>query len=173
MEVKIDKIHFAMPPLENETSCRVLVTLSDNHNQSYNLIFATPDLLKNEFEKEEVFIQLDSYIFVKDLQERTIRETLEALLKDRPDGYWIKYYHFSEFINILDFDRIKARESKFSTERRIKSALHSVESQINRLYDDVEKELLRLPFNELRELIAEYFKLVEDKDDFEDKDQTS
>lgn len=180
MEVKIDKIDIATPPLKNGTLCRVLVTLSDN--QIYDLIFATPDLLKNGFEKEEISIQLDNYIFVKDLEESTICQTLEALLKDRPDGYWIKYYYFSEFINILDLNRIQARESL--TERSINSALNYVKCQINQLYDDVqfyddvEKEQLWLLFNELRKLIDEYFddeyfELVKDKDDFKDEDKTS
>jgi hypothetical protein len=78
------------------------------------------------------------WIIVQKLTKEIIQEAIKAYIDDKPEGYWLKLYHFATDIDIAVFNQLQAQEIKESTQFKLLIGLHDLKDKINKL-DNVDK----------------------------------
>nr|YP_010472372.1 hypothetical protein N4L43_pgp137 [Pleurosigma intermedium]UVG41983.1 hypothetical protein [Pleurosigma intermedium] len=74
-----------------------------------------------------------AWIIVQKLTTEIIQEAVEAYMKDRPDGYWLKLSYFGNDIDISVFDQLQAEEVKESKKYEIIRGLDELKNKIDKL----------------------------------------
>ena len=94
------------------SNLEVFVTFQDGF--TLTIIVGTPQNLQYLMEKDEVNFYGPGlpWIIVQKLTKEIIYEAIKAYMFDKPDGYWLKLYHFAPNINMSVFDQIQAQEIK-------------------------------------------------------------
>ena len=46
------------------------------------------------------------WVFIQKLTKEIIQEALKAYIDDKPEGYWLKLYHFATDIDIVLFNQL-------------------------------------------------------------------
>jgi len=72
-------------------------------------------------------------IIVQKLTKEIIQEAIKAYIDDKPDGYWLKLYHFAPDIDIAVFNQLQAQEIKESVEFDLLTGFDDLKVEINKL----------------------------------------
>ena len=115
------------------SNIEVFVTLEDGF--TLTIIVGTPKNLEYLMEKDKVNFYGPGlpWIIVQKLTTEIIHEAVEAYMNYRPDGYWLKLYHFATDIPIAVFDQLQACEIKESVEFDLLIGLDDLKVEINKL----------------------------------------
>ena len=87
---------------------------------SLTVIVGTPSSLQHIMEENEVNFYGPglTWIFVKKLTKDVILEAVKAYMDDKPEGYWLKLYHFVYEIDPAIFNTLRDQEIKIEKESR-------------------------------------------------------
>jgi len=88
------------------------------------------------------------YLIVQKLTKEIIQEAIKAYIDDKPEGYWLKLYHFAPDIDISVFNQIQDQEIKESVQFNLLIGLDDLKDKINKL-DNLEKSDLVASFDKL------------------------
>lgn len=100
-----------------------------------------------------------AWIIVQKLTPEIISEAVEAYMKDRPDGYWLKLSYFGNDIDISVFDQLQAEEVNQSKKYEITRGLDELKKKIDKLakldQDNFKKEqaAVRANLNQLYQFL--------------------
>jgi hypothetical protein len=120
------------------SNLEVFVTFQDGF--TLTIIVGTPQNLQYLMEKDEVNFYGPGlpWIIVQKLTKEIIYEAIKAYMFDKPDGYWLKLYHFAPNINMSVFDQLQAQEIKKDNHFDLLIGLDSLKAKINKL-DNLDK----------------------------------
>lgn len=62
-----------------------------------------------------------------------IQEAIKAYIDDKPDGYWLKLYHFGPDIDIVVFNPLQAQEIQESAQFKLLIGFDNLKAKINKL----------------------------------------
>jgi len=88
------------------------------------------------------------------LTKQIIQEAIKAYIDDKPEGYWLKLYHFAPDIDIAVLNQIQAQEIKESAQFNLLIGLDDLKAKINKL-DNLDK-------SKKSDLVASLDKLYKD-----------
>ena len=111
----------------------VFVTLEDGF--PFTIMVGTPENL------EDVMYNNDKnfygpglpWIIVDKLTKEIIHEAIEAYIDDRPDGYWLKLYHFALDIDIAVLNQLQAQEIERWAQFKLLVGLDDLKAKIKKL----------------------------------------
>jgi hypothetical protein len=78
------------------------------------------------------------WIIVQKLTKEIIYEAIKAYIDDKPEGYWLKLYHFARDMNRAVFNKIQAQEIQESARFKLLIGLDDLKDKINKL-DNLDK----------------------------------
>ena len=78
------------------------------------------------------------WVMVRKLTKEIIQEAIKAYMDDKPEGYWLKLYHFATNIDITVFNQIQAQKIKEFTKFNLLIDLDDLKDRINKL-DNLEE----------------------------------
>ena len=112
--IELDETHLNEIEDVSNSNIEVFVTLQDGF--SLTIIVGTPKNLQYLMEKDKVNFYGPGlpWIIVQKLTKEIIQEAIKAYIDDKPEGYWLKLYHFATDIDIAVFNQIQAQEIKES-----------------------------------------------------------
>ena len=115
------------------SNIEVFVTLHDGF--PLTIIVGTPKNLQYLMEKDKVNFYGPGlpWIIVQKLTKEIIQEAIKAYIDDKPEGYWLKLYHFAPDIDIAVFNQIQAQEIKQSAQFNLFISLDNLKAKINKL----------------------------------------
>lgn len=136
------------------SNSEVFVTLQDRF--PLTIIVGTPKNLQYLMEKDKVNFYGPGFpwIIVQKLTKEIIQEAIKAYIADKPEGYWLKLYHFATDIDIDVFNQIQAQEIKESGQFNLSIDLDDLKDKINKL-DNLDK-------SKKSDLVASLDKLYKD-----------
>ena len=73
------------------------------------------------------------WIIVQKLTKEIIQEAIKAYIDDKPEGYWLKLYHFALDIDIAVLNQIQAQEIEESAQFNLLIGLDDLKAKINKL----------------------------------------
>ena len=96
------------------SNIEVFIRLQDEF--PLTVVLGTPKNLQYLMEKDKVNFYGPGlpWIIVQKLTKEIIQEAIKAYIDDKPEGYWLKLYHFATDIDIAVFNQIQAQEIKES-----------------------------------------------------------
>ena len=120
------------------SNIEVFVTLQDGF--PLTIVVGTPKNLQYLMEKDKVNFYGPGlpWIIVQKLTKEIIQEAIKAYIDDKPEGYWLKLYHFATDIDISVFNQIQDQEIKESVQFNLLIGLDDLKDKINKL-DNLEK----------------------------------
>lgn len=62
-----------------------------------------------------------------------IEEAVQAYIADKPEGYWLKLYHFADDIDIAVFNKLQAKEIEESAQLNLLIGLDNLKDKIIKL----------------------------------------
>ena len=71
-------------------------------------------------------------------QGKIVQEAIKAYIDAKPEGYWLKLYHFATDIDMTVFNQLQAQEIKESAILRLLIGLDDLKVKINKL-DNLDK----------------------------------
>lgn len=115
------------------SNIEAFVTLQDGF--PLTIIVGTPKNLQYLMEKDKVNFYGPGlpWIIVQKLTKEIIQEAIKAYIDDKPEGYWLKLYHFATDIDIDVFNQIQAQEIKESAQFNLSIDLDDLKDKINKL----------------------------------------
>lgn len=69
---------------------------------------------------------------------KIIQEAIKAYINDKPEGYWLKLYHFTPDIDIAIFNQLQTQEIEESAQFKLLIGLDDLKAKINKL-ENLEK----------------------------------
>ena len=107
--IELDETHLNEIEDVSNSNIEVFVTLQDGF--PLTIIVGTPKNLQYLMEKDKVNFYGPGlpWVIVQKLTKEIIQEAIKAYIDDKPEGYWLKLYHFSPDIDIVVFDQLQAR----------------------------------------------------------------
>lgn len=144
------------------SNTEVFVRLQDEF--PLTIVVGTPKNLQYLMEKDKVNFYGPGlpWIIVKKLTKEIIQEAIKAYIDDKPEGYWLKLYHFATDIDISVFNQIQDQEIKESVQFNLLIGLDDLKDKINKL-DNLEKSDLVASldklYKDLRILNEEWVKI--------------
>ena len=73
------------------------------------------------------------FITVRKLTMEVIQEAIKAYINDKPEGYWLKLYHFATNIDIAIFNQLQAQGIKESAQFNLLIGFDNLKDKINKL----------------------------------------
>lgn len=136
------------------SNIEAFITLQDGF--PLTIIVGTPKNLQYLMEKDKVNFYGPGlpWIIVQKLTKEIIQEAIKAYIDDKPEGYWLKLYHFATDIDIDVFNQIQAQEIKESAQFNLSIDLDDLKDKINKL-DNLDK-------SKKSDLVASLDKLYKD-----------
>ena len=120
------------------SNIEVFVTLQDQF--PLTIVVGTPKNLQYLMEKDKVNFYGPGlpWIIVQELTKEIIQEAIKAYIDDKPEGYWLKLYHFATDIDIAIFNQLQAQEINKSAQFNLLIGLDDLKYKINKL-DNLDK----------------------------------
>jgi hypothetical protein len=120
------------------SNIEVFVRLQDQF--PLTIVVGTPKNLQYLMEKDKVNFYGPGlpWIIVQKLTKEIIQEAIKAYIDDKPEGYWLKLYHFVTDIDITIFNQLQAQEIKESAQVNLLIGLDDLKDKINKL-DNLDK----------------------------------
>ena len=111
----------------------VFVTLEDGF--SVTIIVGTPENLKSLMEKDNRNFYGPGlpWIIVQKLTKEIIHEAIKAYIDARPDGYWLKLYHFAPNIDIAVLNQLQAQEIQKLVQSNLLIGVDELRAKIKKL----------------------------------------
>ena len=139
------------------SNIEVFVTLEDGF--PLTIIVGTPKNLQYLMEKDKVNFYGTGlpWIIVQKLTKEIIQEAIKAYIDDKPEGYWLKLYHFAPDVDIAVLNQIQAQEIEESAQLNLLIGLDELKAKINKInkFDNLDK-------SKKSELVASLHKLYKD-----------
>jgi len=134
--IELDETHFNEIEDVSNSNIEVFVTLQDGF--PFTIVVGTPKNLQYLMEKDKVNFYGPGipWIIVQKLTKEIIYEAIKAYIDDKPEGYWLKLYHFARDMNRAVFNKIQAQEIQESA--RLLIGLDDLKDKINKL-DNLDK----------------------------------
>jgi hypothetical protein len=130
-------------PIEDiyNSNIEIFVRLKDGF--TLTIIVGTPQNLEYLMKKDNVdFLRPGlPWIIVQKITKEIIQKAVKNYMDDKPDGYWLKLYHFANNIDIAEFDRLQTQETTRSTQFDLYIGLDELKSKINK-FDTLKKSEL-------------------------------
>lgn len=98
-----------------DSNIEVFVTLEgESEDHSFTVIVGTPQNLEYLMEKDRTNVYSPGFpwIIVRKITKEVIEEAIQIYMDDKPNGYWLKFYHFVYDIDISVLDRLQAERIK-------------------------------------------------------------
>jgi len=120
------------------SNIEVFVTLQDQF--PLTIVVGTPKNLQYLMEKDKVNFYGPGlpWIIVQKLTKEIIQEAIKAYIEDKPEGYWLKLYHFATDIDITVFNQIQAQQIKESAQFNLLIGWDNLKEKIKKL-DNLDK----------------------------------
>ena len=136
--IELDETHLNEIEDVYNSNIEVFVTLEDGF--PLTIIVGTPKNLQYLMEKDKVNFYGPGlpWIIVQKLTKEIIQEAIKAYIDDKPEGYWLKLYHFALDIDIAVLNQIQAQEIEESSQLNLLIGLDDLKAKINQL-DNLEK----------------------------------
>jgi len=152
--IEIDEIHLHEIEDISNSNIEVFVRLQDGF--PLTIIVGTPKNLQYLMEKDKVNFYGPGlpWIIVQKLTKEIIQEAIKAYIDDKPEGYWLKLYHFAPDIDIAVLNQIQAQEIEESAQFNLLIGLDDLKAKINKL-DNLDK-------SKKSDLVASLDKLYKD-----------
>ena len=111
----------------------VFVTLEDGF--TVTIIVGTPENLEYLMEKDNKNFYGPGlpWVIVQGLTKEIIHEAIEAYINTRPDGYWLKLYHFATDIDMAVFNQLQAQEIKKLAQFNLLIGLDNLKAKLKNL----------------------------------------
>jgi predicted DNA-binding protein len=102
--IELDETHLNEIEDVYNSNIEVFVTLQDGF--PLTIVVGTPKNLQYLMEKDKVNFYGPGlpWIIVQKLTKEIIQEAIKAYIDDKPEGYWLKLYHFAPDIDIAVFE---------------------------------------------------------------------
>ena len=115
------------------SNIEVFVTLQDEF--PLTIIVGTPKNLQYLMEKDNMNFYEPGlpWIIVQKLTKEIIEEAVQAYIADKPEGYWLKLYHFADDIDIAVFNKLQAKEIEESAQLNLLIGLDNLKDKIIKL----------------------------------------
>ena len=152
--IELDETHLNEIEDVYNSNIEVFVTLQDGF--TLTIIVGRPKNLQYLMEKDKVHFYGPGlpWITVQKLTKEIIQEAIKAYIDDKPEGYWLKLYHFAADIDIAVFNQLQAQEIEESTQFKLLIGLDDLKAKIN--------ELDNLSKSKKSDLVASLDKLYKD-----------
>ena len=152
--IELDETHLNEIKDVYNSNIEVFVTLQDGF--PLTLVVGTPKNLQYLMEKDKVNFYGPGlpWIIVRKLTKEIIQEAIKAYIDDKPEGYWLKLYHFALDIDIAVLNQIQAQERQKSAQFNLFIGLDDLKAKINKL-DNLDK-------SKKSDLVASLDKLYKD-----------
>lgn len=136
--IELDETHLNEIEDVSNSNIEVFVTLQDGF--PLTIVLGTPKNLQYLMEKDKVNFYGPGlpWIIVQKLTKEIIYEAIKAYIDDKPEGYWLKLYHFAPNLNIAVFNQIQAQEIEESARFNLLIGLDDLKDKINKL-DNLDK----------------------------------
>ena len=136
--IELDETHLNEIEDVSNSNIEVFVTLEDGF--PLTIIVGTPKNLQYLMEKDKVNFYGPGlpWIIVQKLTKEIIQEAIKAYIDDKPEGYWLKLYHFALDIDIAVLNQIQAQEIEESAQLNLLISLDDLKAKINKL-DNLDK----------------------------------
>ena len=120
------------------SNIEVFVTLQDQF--PLTIVVGTPKNLQYLMEKDKVNFYGPGlpWIIVQKLTKEIIQEAIKAYIEDKPEGYWLKLFHFATDIDITVFNQIQAQQIKESAQFNLLIGWDNLKEKIKKL-DNLDK----------------------------------
>jgi hypothetical protein len=117
----------------SNSNIEVCVKLQDKF--PLTIVVGTPKNLQYLMEKDKVNFYGPGlpWIIVQKLTKEIIQEAIKAYINAKPEGYWLKLYHFGTDIDIAVFNQLQAQEIKESAQLNLSIGLDDLKDKINKL----------------------------------------
>ena len=152
--IELDETHLNEIKDVYNSNIEVFVTLQDGF--PLTVVVGTPKNLQYLMEKDKVNFYGPGlpWIIVQKLTKEIIQEAIKAYIDDKPEGYWLKLYHFALDIDIAVLNQIQAQEIEESAQFNLLIGLDDLKAKINKL-DNLDK-------SKKSDLVASLDKLYKD-----------
>lgn len=136
--IELDEDHLNTIEDIYNSNIEVFVTLQDGF--PLTIIVGTPKNLQYLMEKDKVNFYGPGlpWIIVTKLTKEIIQEAIKAYIDAKPDGYWLKLYHFATDIDTAVFNQLQAEEINESAQFNLLIGLNNLKTKINKL-DNLDK----------------------------------
>ena len=130
------------------SNIEVFVRLQDEF--PLTIVVGTPKNLQYLMEKDKVNFYGPGlpWIIVQKLTKEIIQEAIKAYIDDKPEGYWLKLYHFANKIDIAALNKLRDQEIQESVQFKLLSDLDDLKRKINKL-NSLEKSDLMVSLKKL------------------------
>ena len=138
--IELDETHLNQIEDVYNSNIEVFVTLQDGF--PLTIVVGTPKNLQYLMEKDKVNFYGPGlpWIIVQKLTKEIIQEAIKAYMDDKPEGYWLKLYHFATDIDIAVFDQLQAEEVEQSKKYDIIRGLDELKNKIDKYQDSFKNE---------------------------------
>ena len=146
--IEIDESH--LNEIEDIYNSNIEVFIKLQEDFTAIVIVGTPKNLQYIMEKDKrnFYGPALPWIIVRKLTKEVITEAIQAYIDHKPEGYWLKLYHFANKIDIAALNKLRDQEIQESVQFKLLSDLDDLKRKINKL-NSLEKSDLMVSLKKL------------------------